>query len=54
VPLLLGLSWGLSAIGTFVPDVGQVLPPAMSALMFLSPIFYPVEALPAAGQAFMR
>jgi lipopolysaccharide transport system permease protein len=53
VPLLLGLSWGLSAIGTFVPDVGQVLPPAMSALMFLSPIFYPVEALPAAGQAFM-
>jgi lipopolysaccharide transport system permease protein len=54
VPLLLGLTWGLSAVGTFVPDVAQALPPAMSALMFLSPIFYPVASLPAAGQALMH
>ncbi len=53
VPLILGLSWSLSATGTFVPDVGQVLPPAMSALMFLSPIFYPVESLPHAARAWM-
>jgi len=47
VPLLLGLSWLLSGLGTYVRDVGQVLGPLMSALMFLSPIFFPVEALPA-------
>lgn len=53
LPLLLGLCWGLSAAGTFVPDVGQVLPPALSALMFLSPIFYPVEALPTGARHWM-
>ena len=33
VPLALGLSWALSGIGTFVPDLGQALPPAMSSIM---------------------
>lgn len=46
LPLALGLSWSLSAIGTFVPDLTQLLPPVLSALMFLTPIFYPVESLP--------
>lgn len=53
LPLALGLSWGLSAVGTYVPDLGQLLPPAMSALMFLTPIFYPVESLPPFIQSWM-
>ena len=46
LPLCLGLGWGLSAIGTFIRDIGQVLSMAMTALVFMSPVFFPVEALP--------
>lgn len=46
LPLCLGLSWLFSGLGTYVRDVGQVLGMAVGALMFLSPIFFPVEALP--------
>lgn len=53
LPLLLGLSWWLSGMGTYVRDVGQVLGPVMSALMFLTPIFFPIESLPAEFRAWM-
>ncbi len=49
----MGLGWLLSAIGTYVQDVGQLLGAALSALMFLSPIFFPVEALPEAARGLM-
>ena len=42
----LGLSWFLSALGVYVRDVGQVVPPLITALMFLNPVFYPASALP--------
>lgn len=53
IPLCLGLGWALSAVGTYVHDVGQVLGMVLSALMFLSPIFFPVEALPESVQRLM-
>lgn len=53
LPLCLGLGLLLSAIGTFVQDIGQVLGAALSALMFLSPIFFPIEALPEAARGLM-
>ncbi|GAB2743133.1 ABC transporter permease [Melaminivora jejuensis] len=53
LPLVLGLSWLLAGLGTYVRDVGQVLTMAVSALMFLSPIFFPVEALPAAVRPWL-
>jgi lipopolysaccharide transport system permease protein len=49
VPLCLvtlGLSWFLAALGVYVRDVGQVVPPLLTALMFLNPVFYPASALP--------
>jgi lipopolysaccharide transport system permease protein len=49
VPLclfILGLGWGLAALGVYVRDVGQVIPPIVTALMFLTPIFYPASTLP--------
>lgn len=46
LPLCVGLGWLLAAIGTYVRDVGQVLGMLVSLLMFVSPIFFPVEALP--------
>lgn len=57
LPLLMvvmGLSWFLAAIGVFLRDVGQITAVATSVLMFLSPIFYPVSALPPRFQAVMR
>jgi len=45
--LIQGLSWLLASIGVFVRDIGQVVGMAMTVLMFMSPIFYPADALPA-------
>jgi lipopolysaccharide transport system permease protein len=45
--LTLGLTRFFSALGVYVRDVGQVLGVAVTALMFLSPLFYPAAALPA-------
>ncbi|MFN0263114.1 ABC transporter permease [Tepidamorphus sp. 3E244] len=45
--LILGLSWFLASIGTFVRDIGQFVGTVVTALLFLSPVFYPISALPA-------
>jgi lipopolysaccharide transport system permease protein len=42
---LLGLTWLLSSLGVFLRDVSQVVTPLTAAMMFLSPIFYPLEML---------
>jgi lipopolysaccharide transport system permease protein len=44
--LTLGLTWFFSALGVYVRDVGQLLGVAVTALMFISPLFYPSSALP--------
>lgn len=43
----MGLSWFLASLGVFLRDVAQVVGIATTVLMFLSPIFYPLSALPA-------
>ena len=53
LPLTVGLGWWLSALGTYVRDIGQLISLALSLLMFLSPIFFPVEAVPPALRRFM-
>jgi lipopolysaccharide transport system permease protein len=53
LPLCVGLGWLLAAIGTYVRDVSQVLGLLVSLMMFLSPIFFPLEALPAAVRPWM-
>lgn len=42
----LGFSWLLSSVGVFLRDIGQGIVIVTTTLMFLTPIFYPVEALP--------
>ncbi|ANB61135.1 ABC transporter permease [Anoxybacteroides amylolyticum] len=42
----LGLGWFLSSLGVYIRDIGQVMSVVISALMFLSPIFYPISAIP--------
>lgn len=42
----LGLSWFLSAFGVYVRDVAQIIQPVLTALTFLSAVFFPLSALP--------
>jgi lipopolysaccharide transport system permease protein len=36
----------LASIGVFIRDIGQLIGMALTVLMFMSPIFYPLSALP--------
>lgn len=46
--LALGLSWFLAAWGVFIKDMTQIVPVFIQMLLFLSPVFYPVSAVPEA------
>jgi len=46
VIFILGLSWMLASLGVFLRDVGQTIGIITTVMMFLSPVFYPVIALP--------
>lgn len=57
LPLVLftmGLSWLLASLGVYLRDVGQIVGLVVTVLMFLSPIFYPVSALPEEYRALLR
>ncbi len=43
---IMGLSWALASLGVYLRDVSQIIGVITSVLMFLSPIFYPISALP--------
>jgi lipopolysaccharide transport system permease protein len=45
LPMLLGLSWLLSALGIYVRDIGPVVGLGVSFLLFLSPVFYSLHSL---------
>lgn len=44
--LTLGLAWFLASLGVYLRDVGQTIGVITMILMFLSPVFYPISALP--------
>jgi len=46
VIVTLGLSWMLASLGVFLRDVAQTIGILTTVLMFLSPVFYPVVAVP--------
>ncbi len=48
VVFTLGISWMLASLGVFMRDVGQTIGILTTVLMFLSPVFYPASAVPAA------
>ena len=57
MPLVLltaGLGWLLASVGVFLRDLGQVIGVVVSALMFVTPIFYPVSAVPPSMQALLH
>lgn len=57
VPILfftLGLSWILMSIGVYLRDIAQVVGLLTTILMFLSPIFYPIDSLPKEYQPLLN
>ena len=53
VILTTGLAWILASLGVFLRDVGQTIVIVTTVLMFLSPVFYPVTAVPEGFRVFM-
>jgi lipopolysaccharide transport system permease protein len=49
--MAVAIAYFLSAAGTLVRDIGAVMPHATMALMFLTPVVYPLDMLPARFQA---
>lgn len=57
LPLVLGslaCTWFLSAAGVFLRDIGQLIGVGLNMLMFLSPIFFPLSALPTKWQPLLQ
>jgi lipopolysaccharide transport system permease protein len=56
-PLLfysLGLSWFFASMGVFIRDINNVVGFMTTALFFMTPIFYPITALPESFQIAVR
>ncbi len=45
--MVLGMIWFLASLGTYFRDIGHAVGLAVMLAMFLSPLFYPSEVLPA-------
>jgi lipopolysaccharide transport system permease protein len=57
LPLLLataGAVWVLSSLGVFARDIAQITGVLTTVLMFLSPVFYPLSALPKKFQLWLH
>ncbi|NWA26170.1 ABC transporter permease [Pseudomonas gingeri] len=52
--LILGISWFLAALSVYLRDISQLIGILTTALLFMSPIFYPVSALPDSYHIFLK
>jgi lipopolysaccharide transport system permease protein len=53
VILTMGLAWMLASLGVFLRDVGQTIGIITTVMFFLSPVFYPVAAVPEKARPFI-
>lgn len=51
--LSLGVMWFLASLGVFVRDVHHAVGLAVQALLFTTPVFYPLESVPPGLQRFI-
>lgn len=57
IPLLcttMGMAWLLSSLGVYIRDIVQVTGFATTILLFISPVFFPVAAVPTQLQTWMK
>ncbi|WP_432723592.1 ABC transporter permease [Jeongeupia wiesaeckerbachi] len=50
----LGGSWILASLGVYLRDVSQIIGVIITVLMYLSPVFYPVSAIPERFHFYMH
>lgn len=50
---LMGAMWILAAVGVYIRDLGQLMGVITTVLMFTSPLFFPLSALPEAMQPYL-
>jgi lipopolysaccharide transport system permease protein len=48
-----GFAWVFSSIGVYIRDLNQVVMLGVSAMMFMTPIFYPISAIPEKYQHYL-
>jgi len=56
LPLILfvmGLSWMIASLSAYMRDITQIVRFAVTGLLFLSPIFFPLQSMPADLQAIL-
>ena len=53
MPISLGLGWIIASLGVYIRDISQFIGFLITALIFISPIFYPLEALPEKFRIFL-
>jgi lipopolysaccharide transport system permease protein len=53
IPMLVGLSWFLAALGTYVRDVAQIIGLLLTVALFLSPVFTPLSAFPESVRGYL-
>ena len=46
VLFLIGMAWVLAVVGVYFRDINQIVGVAVTVLLFLAPVFYPVSAVP--------
>lgn len=49
----MGFAWFLAATGVFIRDIGQTTGIFTTVLLFISPVFYPIKALPERFQVIL-
>jgi lipopolysaccharide transport system permease protein len=53
VVLTVGLSWIFASLGVFLRDIGHTITIITMVMMFLSPVFYPITAVPEKYRLFI-
>jgi lipopolysaccharide transport system permease protein len=52
--LSLAAAWVLASLGVYLRDIGQAIGVFVGALLFLSPVFFPLAALPPAVRPWVE
>ena len=52
-PMLIGLSWLLSALGTYMRDIAQIIGLLLTVFLFLSPVFTPLSQFPTVVRTYL-
>lgn len=52
--MTLGFAWALASLGVYLRDVGQIVGTFTAVLLYLSPVFFPISAVPAFLQSWMQ